>query len=58
MSNHVFVWDLETVPDLPCVARVNGLDETDERAAGKSWLRKNGLNRRKVWIAGRSNRKS
>ena len=33
MSNHVLVWDLETVPDLPGMARVNGLDKTDERAA-------------------------
>jgi predicted PolB exonuclease-like 3'-5' exonuclease len=31
--DHVFVWDLETVPDLPCVARVNGFDEADEAAA-------------------------
>jgi 3'-5' exonuclease len=33
MNNHVLVWDLETVPDLPCVARVNGLDVADESAA-------------------------
>ncbi|MFL5081337.1 MAG: ribonuclease H-like domain-containing protein [Microvirga sp.] len=31
--DHVIVWDLETVPDLPCVARVNGFDESDEEAA-------------------------
>src|SRR3954471_7521958 len=31
--DHVIVWDLETVPDLPCVARVNGFDEQDEAAA-------------------------
>jgi predicted PolB exonuclease-like 3'-5' exonuclease len=31
--DHVLVWDLETVPDLPCVARVNGFDESDEAAA-------------------------
>jgi predicted PolB exonuclease-like 3'-5' exonuclease len=31
--DHVLVWDLETVPDLPCVARVNGFDEQDEAAA-------------------------
>src|SRR5215207_6269634 len=31
--DHVLVWDLETVPDLPCVARVNGFDERDEAAA-------------------------
>jgi 3'-5' exonuclease len=31
--DHVLVWDLETVPDLPCVARVNGFDEADEAAA-------------------------
>src|SRR4051794_34180462 len=30
--DHVLVWDLETVPDLPCVARVNGLDGSDEEA--------------------------
>jgi predicted PolB exonuclease-like 3'-5' exonuclease len=32
MSN-VLVWDLETIPDLPCVARVHGCDEADEAAA-------------------------
>src|SRR5829696_546994 len=32
MNNHVLVWDLETVPDLPCVARVHGLDEDDHAA--------------------------
>jgi 3'-5' exonuclease len=31
--HHVLVWDLETVPDLPCVARVNGFDESNEEAA-------------------------
>src|SRR5215216_960581 len=31
--DHVLVWDLETVPDLPCVARVNGFDVADEAAA-------------------------
>jgi 3'-5' exonuclease len=31
--DHVLVWDLETVPDLACVARVNGFDEQDEAAA-------------------------
>lgn len=30
MSNHVLVWDLETIPDLPCVARVHGLEEHDQ----------------------------
>jgi hypothetical protein len=36
MNSHVLVWDLETVPDLAAVARVNGLDgenETEVRAA-------------------------
>src|SRR5215217_1774618 len=33
MSNYVLVWDLETVPDLPCVARVNGLAEGDDDGA-------------------------
>src|SRR5215211_1727829 len=40
MSNYVLVWDLETVPDLPCVARVNGLAESDDdgaRAALGPW---------------------
>ena len=32
MSNHVLVWDLETVPDLAAIARVNGLN-ADETAA-------------------------
>ena len=32
MNNHVLVWDLETVPDLPCVARVHGLNEDDHAA--------------------------
>jgi|SRR5215218_9063710 hypothetical protein len=31
--DHVIVWDLETLPDLPCVARVNGFEESDEEAA-------------------------
>jgi predicted PolB exonuclease-like 3'-5' exonuclease len=31
--DHLLVWDLETVPDLPCVARVHGLDEADEASA-------------------------
>src|SRR5215203_3627895 len=31
--DHVLVWDLETIPDLPCVARVNGFDEADEAVA-------------------------
>ena len=29
---HVLVFDLETVPDLACVARMHGLDEQDEAA--------------------------
>ena len=29
----LIVWDPEKVPDLPCVARVNGFDESDEAAA-------------------------
>src|SRR5215217_707402 len=33
MGSYVLVWDLETVPDLPCVARVNGLAEGDEDGA-------------------------
>src|SRR5262245_3517038 len=33
MTQHVIVWDIETVPDLAAVARVNGLEETDEAAA-------------------------
>ena len=33
LLDHVVVWDLETVPDLPCVARVSGFDEHDEAAA-------------------------
>ncbi len=32
LLDHVLVWDLETVPDLPCVARVHGLDEDDHVA--------------------------
>jgi hypothetical protein len=31
--DHVLVWDLETVPDLTCVARVNGFEEHDEAGA-------------------------
>jgi 3'-5' exonuclease len=31
--DHVLIFDLETVPDLPCIARVNGFDEADEAAA-------------------------
>src|SRR3712207_3336897 len=31
--DHVLTFDLETVPDLPCVARVNGFDEDAEDAA-------------------------
>ena len=34
--DQVLVWDLETIPDLPCVARVNGFDEQDEAAARKA----------------------
>jgi 3'-5' exonuclease len=30
---HVIIWDLETTPDLPAVARVNGFAEDDETAA-------------------------
>src|SRR5215204_4798893 len=33
MGSYVLVWDLETVPDLPCVARVNGLAEGDDDGA-------------------------
>jgi predicted PolB exonuclease-like 3'-5' exonuclease len=33
MGNYVLVWDLETVPDLAAVARVNGFEEGDETAA-------------------------
>jgi len=33
MGSYVLVWDLETVPDLPCVARVNGLAEGDNDGA-------------------------
>ena len=32
MNEHVLVWDVETVPDLPCVARVHGLDHDDHAA--------------------------
>lgn len=33
MADHVLVWDLETVPDLPAVARANGLSEENVAAA-------------------------
>ncbi|MEA2883009.1 MAG: 3-5 exonuclease [Bradyrhizobium sp.] len=33
MNNHVLVWDLETIPDLQCVARVHGCPEGDDEAA-------------------------
>lgn len=33
MSNYVLVWDLETVPDLEAVGRVNDLEEGDEQGA-------------------------
>ena len=33
--DHVIVWDLETVPDLPCVARVNGFDVSDGKRSKK-----------------------
>ena len=33
MSDHVLVWDLETVPDLEAVARVNDLAPGDEQGA-------------------------
>src|SRR5688572_23151098 len=32
MSDWVIAWDLETIPDLTCFARVNKLDETDEES--------------------------
>src|SRR3954452_24057733 len=32
MNNHVLVWDLETIPDLPCVARVHDIGDSDEAA--------------------------
>ena len=31
--DHVLVWDIESTPDLACVARVNGFEEADEAAA-------------------------
>jgi len=31
--HHVLAWDSETVPDLPCVACVNGFDEADKAGA-------------------------
>src|SRR5215216_5805805 len=33
MGSYVLVWDLETAPDLPCVARVNGLADGDDDGA-------------------------
>ena len=33
MSEYVLVWDLETIPDLACVARVNGLADGDDEGA-------------------------
>jgi|SRR5215203_5931663 len=33
MPNHVLVFDLYTVPDLPGIARAHGLNEADEAAA-------------------------
>ena len=33
MANCVLVFDLETVPDLPAIARAHGLDEADEAGA-------------------------
>lgn len=33
MNNHVLVWDLETIPDLACVARIHGFPEGDHEAA-------------------------
>ena len=33
MSEYVLVWDLETIPDLACVARVNGLAGGDDVGA-------------------------
>src|SRR4051794_40318720 len=33
MSDHVLIWDLETTPDLNCIARVQGLSEHDEVGA-------------------------
>ena len=37
MTNQVLVWDLETVPDLACVARVFGLQGSDEQGAERRW---------------------
>jgi predicted PolB exonuclease-like 3'-5' exonuclease len=33
VHEHVLVWDLETIPDIPTVARVHGLEEGDEAGA-------------------------
>lgn len=33
MSEHVLIWDLETIPDISAVVRVNGLGEGDEAGA-------------------------
>ncbi len=33
MTEHVLIWDLETVPDLPAVARVHDLAEDDFEGA-------------------------
>jgi predicted PolB exonuclease-like 3'-5' exonuclease len=33
MGEHVLTWDLETIPDLVCVARVNGLADGDDEGA-------------------------
>src|SRR5829696_6159795 len=33
MSEYVVVWDLETIPDLACVARVNLLADGDDAGA-------------------------
>src|SRR5215207_8828271 len=33
MSEYVLAWDLETIPDLACVARVNGLAVGDDEGA-------------------------
>jgi hypothetical protein len=31
MTEHVIVWDLETMPDLSAVARLHDLPSTDQR---------------------------
>jgi len=33
MSSYVLGWDLETIPDLLCVARVNGVPDGDDDGA-------------------------